>query len=369
MQLEIIQLGHPEYLPYMLVAVIATVTACIIWFRRRTAIVRFFGINHGRIYSRKRILFFLAVFCLITIGTALVFSEPYYAAKRKQDVFEPLLIVIGQDISKSMLAPISLTQNNKGKGLEQGLPCTPTRLQVAEREVMSFVEVLEQQQTDKVALVVFARYAYPAIPVPTGDYLLFKRRFQKETLLENALNMAEGSNHWAGIERALQVFDAGLSYRKIVIILTDGDPEAPLDILAQSKKEALDKLKQVKNVHVYIVGIGEPETALPVPLLWQKNNCPDPEGGFMKQATGLGEKPIMLTKVDPERLQAFTNDLSGTYIHAAQGSDLADALKQIAIRERVKTGVNYETVLIDLSEPLLWILLSLLGLLVFLKTP
>jgi hypothetical protein len=368
-ELEIIQFGHPEYLPYMLVALTAAVTASIIWFRRRTVIVRFFGINQGRVYSKKRIFFFLIVFCLITLGTALVLSEPYYAAKKEQDVFEPLLIVIAQDISKSMLAPISSIQNKEGKGLEQDLPCTPTRLQVAEQEVISFVEVLEQQKTDKVALVVFARYAYPAIPVPTGDYLLFKRRFLKETLLENALTMAEGSNHWAGVERALQVFDTKLPYRKIVIIITDGDPEAPPDILAQSKKVALDKLKQAKDVGVYTVGIGELGTALPVPLIWQKNSCPDPEGDYMKQTVGSGENSIMFTRTDPERLQAFANDLSGTYIHAAQGSDLADALKNIVIRERVKTGVKYESVLIDLSEPLLWVLLSLLGVLVFLKTP
>ena len=367
--MQIIQFGHPEFLPYMLIATATAVTACIIWYRRRAAIVHFFGINQGRIYSRKRTLLYLMVFCLIAIGTILVFTEPYVATKNEQDVFEPLLIVIAQDISKSMLAPISSGHDNAGMSLDQDLPCTPTRLQVAKREVMSFIEVLEQQHTDKIAMVVFARYAYPAIPVPTGDYLLFKRRFQKETLLENVLTMAEGSNHWAGVERALQVFDTGLPYRKLVIIVTDGDPEAPLDILAQSKKEALDKLKQTKDVRVYTVGIGEPGTSLPIPLIWLKNNCPDPEGGFMKKAAGPEDESIMFTRADPERLQAFTSDLGGTYIHAAQGSDLADALEKIVKRERVKTGIKYETVLIDLSEPLLWVLLSLLGLLVFLKTP
>jgi hypothetical protein len=353
----------------MLVAVTAAVTAVIIWLRRRTAILRFFGINQGRIYSRKRIFFFLIVFCLITVGIALVISEPYYVAKNEQDVFEPLLIVIAQDISKSMLAPISSDSNRERTGLERDLPCTPTRLQVAKREILNFIKVLEQQQTDKVALVVFARYAYPAIPVPTGDYLLLKRRFKKETLLENVLTMAEGSNHWAGIERALQVFDSASPYRKVVIIVTDGDPEAPADILVQSKNDALDKLKQVKNVSIYTVGIGEPGTSLPVPLLWQKNSCPDPDGGFMKQTVESEVKTILYTRTEPELLQAFTNDLGGTYIHSAQGSDLDDALKKIVIRERVKTGVKYETVIIDLGEPLLWILLGLLGLLVILKTP
>jgi hypothetical protein len=77
----------------------------------------------------------------------------------------------------------------------------------------------------------------------------------------------------------------------------------------------------------------------------------------------------MFTEVDPDRLRAFANDIGGTYVHSAKGSELADALKKIVIRERVKTGAKHETVLIDLSEPLLWALLSLLGLLIIFKTP
>jgi hypothetical protein len=313
-------------------------------------------------------MLYLIVFCLIVTGTALLFSQPYYAAKKEHDVFEPLLIVIAQDISKSMLAPISSGQSREDIGSED-LPCIPARLQVAKQEVSNFIELLEQQQTDKVALVIFARYAYQAIPVPTGDYLLFKRRFEKETFLENVLSMAEGSNHWAGIERALQVFETDLPYRKVVIIITDGDPEAPLDILAQSKESALNKLKHAKDTSVYVVGVGEPETALPVPLTWQSDGCPDPDGGFMKQRTDSVEKPTMFTEADPERLQAFANDIGGIYVHSTKGSELADALKEIAVRERIKTGVKYETVLIDLSEALLWVLLGLLGVLALLKTP
>lgn len=367
--MEIIQFGHTEFLPYMLVAVAAAVTACIIWFRRRTAILHFFGDNHGRIYSRKRTVFFLIVFCLIIMGSALVFSEPFISVKKERDIFEPLLIVIAQDISKSMLAPISPGHNKEKMGLQKDLPCISTRLQIAKQEVMHFIEVLEQQQTDKVGLVIFARYAYPAIPVPTGDYLLFKRRFEKETLLENVLTMAEGSNHWAGVDRALQVFDVDSSYKKLLIVVTDGDPEAPPDVLAQSKKETLDLFKQTKDIHVYIVGIGEPGIALPVPLMWQENGCPDPAGGYVKQTAGPEKGSTLFTRTDTERLQAFTDDLGGTYIHSAHGSDLADNLKKIVARERIKTGVKYETVLVDITEPLLWLLLGFLVVLAILKTP
>lgn len=365
----IIRFVHPEFLPYTVGAALAAIGACSIWLRRRTAIVRFFGIDHGRIYNGRRIFLFLIIFCLITVGTVLAFCEPYIAQQKEQDVFEPLLIVIAQDISKSMLAPTSSGQDKEGMRLAKDLPCSPTRLQVAKREVLSFIEVLEQQQTDKVGLVIFARYAYPAIPVPTNDYLLFKRRFEKETLLENVLSMAEGSNHWIGVERALQILDLQSSYRKLLIVVTDADPEAPADILAQSRTEALYKLKQSKDVHVYIMGVGDPETALPVPLVWQQNGCPDPEGGYMRQTGGSNEGSIMFTRTDPEQLQSFAGDLAGTYIQSVYGSDLADALKKIVKQERVKTGVQYETVLIDLSESLLWMLLGLLCVLVILKTP
>lgn len=367
--MEILQFDHPEYLLFAIVVGIAAVAASLVWFRRRMAILRFFGNNSGRIYGRKRIVSFLALFCLIPAGGVVVLSGPYYAAQKEQDVFEPLLIVIAQDISKSMLAPISANGGKSGAGLHDEMPCVPTRLQVAGKEVLHFVEKLEEQQRDKVGLVVFARFAYPAIPVPTGDYLLFKRRFVKETLLENVLTMAEGSNHWAGVERALHVFEGSTPYRKLVIIVTDGDPEAPPDILAKSRDEALAAVKMTAGVRIYTVGIGEPGTVLPVPLVWQKNGCPDPDGGFMKQGPGTDRNALLLTETNPEMLQNFSNVLGGTYVHASRGTDLAHALKEIVSRERVKTGVMHETVLMDLGEPLLLVLLGMLGLLVLLKRP
>ncbi len=367
--MDIIHFGNPQFLPYTLIAVLVAVPSCIIWLRRRSAIKQFFGVNQGHIHPPKRILFFLILFCFIIIGTALILSEPYLVTKKEQDVFEPLLIVMAQDISKSMLAPVASDSSKEVLGKREGLACIPTRLQTGKNEVMQFIKVLEQQQTDKAALVIFARYAYPAIPVPTQDYLLFKRRFQKETLLENVLTMAEGSNHWAGVDRALQVFDPGSPLHKLVIVLTDGDPEAPADVLEQSKKEALEKLKQTKDVRIYIVGIGEQKTPLPIPLTWLKNSCPDPEGGFVKETTGPEEGSILFTRTDPKRLQAFANDLGGTYLHTDQGSDLTDILKSIVKRERVKTGVKYETSLIDLNKPLLCMLLGLLGVMATIKTP
>lgn len=364
-----IQFGHPEFLPCLPVAAVAAATACILWFRRRTAILRFFAVNPGRVYGGKRVAFFLVAFCLLVVGTALVFSGPYIIVKKEQDVFEPLVIVIAQDISKSMLAPISSEPDKERTRRQRDPPCPPTRLQVAKQEVMSFMEVLERQQTDKVGLVVFARYAYPAIPVPTDDYPLFRRRFEKEILLENVLTMAEGSNHWAGVERALQVFDVESGYRKICIVVTDGEPVAPADILAQSKTETLAARKRSKDVRVYVLGVGEPGTASPVPLMWRTNGCPEPGGGYMKQTAGPGKGATMLTRIDPERLLAFADDLSGTYIQSVHGADLAESLEKIVKRERVKTGVKHETALIDITEPLLWLLLGLLAVLVILKTP
>jgi Ca-activated chloride channel family protein len=165
--------------------------------------------------------------------------------------------------------------------------------------------------------------------------------------------MAEGSNHWAGVERALHVFEGSTPYRKLVIIVTDGDPEAPPDILAKSRDEALAAVKMTAGVRIYTVGIGEPGTVLP----------------FMKQSPGTDRNALLLTETNPEMLQNFSNVLGGTYVHASRGTDLAHALKEIVSRERVKTGVMHETVLVDLGEPLLLVLLGMLGLLVLLKRP
>lgn len=351
-----IEFVHTEWLLYVLVGVLVVLGTGIAWLRRRKRFVRFYGRRGGRIYGQFRASCFVFVLCLIALGLGLLLCEPYTMKETPHEVFEPLHVVIALDVSRSMLAPST------------GDPCSPSRLDLAVREVRNFIGAIEEQGSDKAALVLFARYAYPAIPVPTDDYRLFERRLEKDTYIENILTMPEGTNHWYAVESAIPVFGDEEQYRKLLVILTDGEPDAPQRVLAYSRAKALRALSKT-GIGIYLVGIGEPGIRQAVPVARLEDGCPEEERGYLVQTGGPDEGRIMTTVADPASLMALSRDLDAQYVHSTTGADLAEIMGEIVERERVKVGVDYMTAYVDLSEPLIGILLLLTAILVCLKTP
>jgi hypothetical protein len=272
------------------------------------------------------------------------------------DVFEPFQIVVSIDISKSMLAPSTSD------------PCSPSRLELAVQEVENLIDVLEQQASDRVALVVFARFAYPAIPVLTDDYQLFRRRLEKETLRENVLSMPEGTNYWHAVEQSVPVLDLEKPHKKMLVILTDGETDAPKEVLALSKTEAFRAISQT-GIGVYVVGIGEPGMRHPVPVKRRADGCPDKGQGYMVQTEGPDKGRVMTTATDTGALMALAEELGGAHVHSRTGSDLADKMKIILEDARVKVGLKYKTTYMDLSEYMIMFVLFMMAVLVTLKTP
>jgi hypothetical protein len=358
-----------EWLFFVVIAVLATFGAGQVWLRRRRRLISFYGRAAGFIHGQFRGFCYVMVLTSISLGLGLLVCKPYLKKKVPLDLLAPLHIVLTVDISKSMLAAATATPappTAKGTALPS---CSPTRLGMAVQEVTSFIHLLEQHQLDKIALVVFARYAYPAIPVLTDDYHLFTRRFEKEMLLENVLTMVEGTNHWFAVERALAVFPDDSSHRKLLIIVTDGDPDAPPQVLAESKAAAREGLQRSEDLGVYVVGIGDPGVRQPVPRRWRADGCPDFGSGYIMQSGGPDAGRIMTTLTDPAALRTLAEELGGQYIHSATGSDLAEQLAEIVAQERRKIGVRYAISYIDLSEFLIMGMLALLAVLVILKTP
>jgi hypothetical protein len=354
--MDTVEFLHPDWLPYVSVAVFVSLVIGLAWLLRRAGYIRFYGRKGGRIHGQFRAFCFVAVLVLTGLGLGLSLSEPHVRKEMPCDVFEPFHIVIALDISKSMLAP-SVSD-----------PCSPSRLDVAVREIENFVEDLGHRNSDKIALVAFARRAYPAIPVPTDDYELFRLRMVKETSLENILSMPEGTNHWIAVERSIQVFDAEKKYRKFLIMVTDGEPEAPGGVLDLSRQEALRAMSGT-DIDVYVVGIGEPGTRQSIPVERLADGCPDEIKGFMVQAEGFDKGSIMTTVVDTNSLTALSKDLGGEYIHSRTGTDLAGKIRKIIENQRVRIGTKYETAYLDLSEFLIKGVLFMLAILAILRAP
>ena len=275
-----------EWLLFVVIAVFATFGAGLVWLRRRRRLICFYGRAAGFIHGQFRVFCYVVVLTSISLSLGLLACKPYLKKKVPQDLLAPLHIVLTVDISKSMLAAATAPPappTAKGKALP---PCSPTRLGMAVQEVTSFIHLLEQHQLDKIALVVFARYAYPAIPVLSDDYYLFKRRFEKEMLLENVLTMVEGTNHWFAVERALAIFPDDSSHRKLLIIVTDGDPDARRKCLRRAKPQPLKVFSSRKTLACTWSASGTPACG---------NQC---RGAGRRMAARIWKKAILCRAAD-----------------------------------------------------------------------
>ncbi len=363
-----IAFGHPELLMYLPVVLLAVTVIAVTWMKRRQGLVVFFGKSSSRVHGRFRITCYLILLWLTAGGLMLILCDPYSKTTLAHDLYEPLDVLLAVDISKSMLAesgePPAVATSSAGDN-----SCPPTRLDGVAKEVLNFIEQLEKAQTVRLALLVFARYAYPAIPVFTDDYQLFKRRFQQEMSLDSVLNVAEGSNHWYALERALEVFREDSTSGKVLIILTDGEPHGPENTLALSRTKALRVLRQKKDVEIYLVGVGQPGVRKPIYAEWLPNGCPDLSQGFVRQIGRAGEDGIMSSMTDLNALSNFASEIGGQYIQSATGAELAESLMGIITKQRHKIGVVNETMRYDLSKAIIIGLLVVQVIMVLLKTP
>lgn len=361
-----IEFGQPRFIMYLPVAVMAVLTISAIWMKRRRKILLFLGKSRGNIYSPWRIYCYLVLLWMYACGLTLLLCEPYAKVAVAREIYEPVYIVFAVDISKSMLA---LT----GEDYESAATsdCALTRLNEVAGQVLNFISRVENEQavTVRLALVVFARHAYPVIPLFTDDFQLFKRRLQQELSVKNIIHVPEGSNHWYALERSLEIFPADGSHKKILIMLTDGEPDMPKDVLLQNKSKALKAMRNSKEVDFRVIGIGQPHVRKPIYAVWSANGCPEISQGFLRQTEGEGQGEIMWTMADLAKLKDFAAETGGQYIHSATGNELSEHLQGIISQKFRKTGVAHETTRYDLSKPIIIGLLVLQGVLVLLKTP
>lgn len=352
-----IEFASPQWIPYVLAGVSAMLAIGLVWLHRRARILWFYGRGGGRIHGQFRASLFVALLSLVGLGLGLLLCEPYERKQVAHDVYEPVHIVIALDVSKSMLASTASNQ------------CSPSRLALAVLELTNLTEFIESEGLDKIALVVFSRYAYLPIPVPTDDFHLFRQRLEKETLNENVLSMPEGTNQWRAVKEAVRIFDSEKSYRKMLIILTDGEPDGPEGTIVRSMEEAVDPLHRTDIDDIYVVGVGEPGVRQMVPLGRVANGCPDEAEGFMVQTEGAEEGKVMTTATNTAALKELAKKLGAEYFHAATGSDLVGKIKGILEGKRAKLGTRYETANFDLSGYIIKALLVMMAALAMLKTP
>ncbi len=264
-------------------------------------------------------------------ATGLVVLQPQWQTVQDHYEKEGLEIVFVLDVSISMLAE----------------DVKPNRLQRAKMEISNLVRGLEG---DRVGLVVFAARAFSLLPYPTNDY---------EKVFSRILNMVNenyvrfvpyGTNIGNAFILAMNTFSTE-NTRKVMIFLTDGEEQ----INTRSQvAEAVKLLLERRDIAIYVVGIGDPQKAAPIPKR-------DREGNVTGYETTEDDE-IIYTKPNPAFLREITEMVNGDYQHDATGNELKHIFEQVVERHKNIVGIKKKNIIKDVSQYFIGGALGLLAL-------
>lgn len=184
-------------------------------------------------------------------------------------------IVLALDLSSSMLQRFG----------------DSTRLAVTKNVVREFIQ---SRQNDRVGLVVFQQDALPLSP-PTTDYTALD---QMVADLESGL-LPDGTGIGVGLAAALTMLQESTAASRVVILLTDGEHNAP-----SIRPEAAAALASALKIRVYTIGL-------------------------ISEPTLPGTREI-----DERLLQTIAQETDGRYFIASDPSQLSAVYEEIGALER-----------------------------------
>ena len=291
--------------------------------RKRMWLSRFGGLDILQSFSRipnttQNIMKGLMVsisFC----GLCMVLIGPKWQTIEEYQEMEGMEIVFVLDVSLSMLAE----------------DVNPNRLQRAKIEMESLIKGLEN---DYLGLVVFAGRAFSMLPYLTTDYDSIYLRILRMINENYSRFVPYGTNVGNALLLAIESFSEE-EREKVIIFLTDGEEQ--LSVRSQVA-EAVKMLMERKDISVYLIGIGDPLKASPIPKKDKNGHVTGFEIDF--------EDNTIMTKPDPELLQEIADVTGGTYIHDATGDELKSIFEGVIADHRKVLGTKTRNTVKDVSQ-------------------
>ena len=262
-------------------------------------------------------------------GLCMVLIGPKWQTIEEYQEMEGMEIVFVLDVSLSMLAE----------------DVKPNRLQRAKIEMESLIKGLEN---DYLGLVVFAGRAFSMLPYLTTDYDSIYLRILRMINENYSRFVPYGTNVGNALLLAIESFSEE-EREKVIIFLTDGEEQ--LSVRSQVA-EAVKMLMERKDISVYLIGIGDPLKASPIPKKDKNGHVTGFEIDF--------EDNTIMTKPDPELLQEIADVTGGTYIHDATGDELKSIFEGVIADHRKVLGTKTRNTVKDVSQYFLGAALLLL---------
>jgi len=270
--MNLFQFKNPEYFWLLLIIPVFIGLFLISEYLKKKKLEKFGNINLiqkiSPDYSKYRIIFKYIVLLLVITLLILAMARPQTGSKIKVET-RSREIIIALDVSNSMLAE----------------DIKPNRLKRAKQMVS---KIFENNQTDRIGLVVFAGDAFVQIPITSSNSVdVFLSSINTETV------SIQGTNITKAIEMSLAMFDKTSDSEKFILIFTDGE---------NHEQKAIEVAKKANKSGIIIstVGIGK-KNAVPIPDLQT--------GDYKKGKNGK----VVLTKLNNIVLTQIANAGGGKY--------------------------------------------------------
>jgi Ca-activated chloride channel family protein len=292
-----ITFANPGFL-YLLILVPLLVAWYIYRFRTNTASLQFSSteVFENTPASIRQYLFHgLAVIRILAVALLIIaLARPQSSSRRQNVSIEGIDIVMGLDISSSMLA-----QDLK-----------PDRLEAAKDVALQF---FRGRPDDRVGLVVFAGEAFTQCPLTTDKTVI-------EEMMDDIKSgiIEDGTAIGDGLATAVNRLRESQSISKVIILLTDGQNNAgSLDPLSAAE------IAKIYGIRIYTIAVGTYGYA-PYPV-----------------QTPFGiQYQKMEVKIDEDLLRKMADMTSGKYFRADNNQKLEEIYKEINQLEKSKIDVT-----------------------------
>ena len=221
---------------------------------------------------------------------AIAFARPRTGLEHSRETIDGVDIVLAVDVSDSMqyadLAP------------------NRTRLDVVKDVADEFIQ---KRESDRVGLVVFAKYAYRQAP------LTFDRDLVRDMLKALQLGQMQGNRTaiGSGLATAVNALKNSKAKSKVIILLTDGENN-----FGSIKPVEAAEIASAMEVKVYTIGAGADQV----------------------RRTIFGNQR-MPAQIDEETLREVSARTGGLYFRAQSRDSLRDVYEQIDQLEKTKIEV------------------------------
>jgi Ca-activated chloride channel homolog len=285
---------------YLFLLVLVPLLVAWYWFRRKNSIptVQVSGTEAFENTPRSiRHYLYHGMFLFRVIAISLLilaFARPQTSLKRQNVSIEGIDIVLGLDISGSMLA-----QDLK-----------PDRLEAAKNVSQDF---FKGRPNDRIGLVVFAGEAFTQCPLTTDHKII-------EDMLDDIKSgiIQDGTAIGDGLAIAINRLKESQAVSKVIILLTDGQNNAG-SIAPLSAAE----IAKIYGIRIYTIGVGTMGYA-PYPV-----------------QTPFGTQyQNMEVKIDEDLLKKVANMTDGKYFRATDNTKLKEVYQEIDQLEKSKIDVT-----------------------------